>query len=94
AAVLSEALVVACGIALTPRGVFDRRLVRTLLLALVSGGVMAVVSRLLHPFMSPFVSAPIAVVAYGLALWGSGGLEKEQIARIKGFVARKLARAR
>jgi O-antigen/teichoic acid export membrane protein len=94
AAVLSEALVVACGIALTPRGVFDRRLVRSLLLALVSGGVMAIVARLLRPFMSPFVSAPLAVIAYGLALWGSGGIEKEQMDRIKGVVARKFARSR
>ena len=94
AAGVSEALVVICGIVLTPRGVFDRRLVRSLSLSLVAGGVMALVAHLLRPYASPFISAPIAAAAYAGALWASGALDQDQMAQLKAMLGKKFSRAR
>jgi O-antigen/teichoic acid export membrane protein len=94
AAVISEGLVVACGLALMPRGIVDRVLVRTLFLSFVCGGVMALVAYLMRSILPAFVAAPIAVVTYGIALWATGAIEKSQIAQIKGVISRKFARAR
>jgi O-antigen/teichoic acid export membrane protein len=93
AGVLSEVLVVACGIALAPRGIFDRRFARSVLLALLSGAVMALVARGLRS-ISPFVAAPLAVLAYACALLVTGGIDKAHIASARAAIARKLSRAR
>jgi O-antigen/teichoic acid export membrane protein len=89
ATVISEAIVVGCGIALAPRGVFDRRLVRSILLALVAGGAMAVTARLARPLTS-FVAAPISVLVYGAALLMTGAIEKEQADDVRSYLGRKL----
>jgi hypothetical protein len=94
AAVISEAIVVGCGIALLPRGIFDRALAKSLFLALVSGGLMAVTAHFLRPVLSPFIGAPIALVVYGAALYFTGALDKAQVAQIKATIGRKLSRAR
>jgi Na+-driven multidrug efflux pump len=94
AAGISEALVVICGIALTPRGVFDRRLVRSLMLSLMSGGVMALVAHLLRPYVSPFASAPAAAAAYAGTLWVSGALDEDQMAHLKAVLGKRFSRAR
>jgi len=64
ASVVSELIVVACGVVLMPSGMFDARLRRTLFFALISGLAMALVARLLHA-LSPFIAAPLALLAYG-----------------------------
>jgi O-antigen/teichoic acid export membrane protein len=93
AGVLSEVLVVACGVALAPRGIFDRRFARLLALALVSGAAMAVVAHALRAINS-FIAAPIALCAYGVALVLTGAVEKQQIQSARAIIARKLSRAR
>jgi O-antigen/teichoic acid export membrane protein len=93
AGVISEALVVACGIALAPRGIFDRRFARSVGLAVLSGLAMVLVASALKS-ITPFVAAPLAVLAYGAALLATGGIEKAHVAAIRGFVGRKLSRAR
>lgn len=93
AAVASEAVVVGCGIALTPRGVFDSKLVRSILLALASGGAMALVSRLAQS-LTPWLAAPLSVIAYGVALWLTGGVDRDQIAAAKSTIFRKFSRNR
>ncbi len=93
ASVLSETVVVGCGIVLTPRGVFDRRLMKSLALAAVSGGVMALVAHLARPINS-WIAAPIALLAYVVALFFSGGIEGEQLDRAKRFFSRKFSRPR
>ena len=92
AGVVSEAVVIVCGLLMLPKGVIDKRLARSLLFAMVSGGAMALVARLLKGF-SPFLGAPLAVLAYGIALWATGGVEKQQVAAIRSFIARKFSRA-
>ncbi len=91
AAVVSEVFVIACGIALAPRGIFDRRFARSVLLALLSGAAMALAAQLLKS-INPFVAAPFAVAAYVIALVASGGVEKAQLTAARAFVARKLSR--
>jgi len=94
AAGISEAFVVACGIALTPRGVFDRRLVRSLALSLVAGGVMTVVAHLLRPYVSSFISAPLAAATYAATLWLTGALDQDHMAQLKGMLGKRFSRAR
>ncbi len=93
AGVLSEVLVVGCGIVLAPRGIFDRRFAKSVFLALVSGAAMALVARALKS-ITPFVAAPIAVLVYGGVLVVTGGIEKTYVTAARGFISRKLSRAR
>lgn len=91
AAVVSELVMVTGAIWLMPRGVFGRSFVRQLVPLVVAGGSMAAAAYLLA-WLTPFIAAPISVFAYVAALWLSGGLEPEYVARIREFFARKLAR--
>ncbi|HEX4447052.1 MAG TPA: oligosaccharide flippase family protein [Polyangiaceae bacterium] len=89
--VMSEVLMVAAGIWLSPAGIFDRRVVRGIGLAVVAGGAMVITARLLSG-LTPFVAAPIAVIAYFACLILTGGVEKEQLAAVRELLAKKLAR--
>jgi len=91
--ILSEVLVVAFGIWLAPRGIFDRPFFRTFALSLASGVVMVLVARLTQP-ISPYVGAPLAVAAYGIVLLLVGGIEKDRIDALRAAVTRRLSRAR
>jgi len=93
AAVAAEVMVVGVGIALTPKGVFDRGVVKTLLLAMVSGAAMALVAHLCKS-ITPWVVAPLSLVAYVVAALVTGAIEKEQLAAGKAFVQRKVSRGR
>jgi O-antigen/teichoic acid export membrane protein len=90
--VLSEAVVVGCGIAMVPRGVFNWELGKSLLLASVSGAAMALVAWLTKP-ISLFLAVPAAVLTYAVAAWLTGALQPSTIDMLKGFVRRKLSRA-
>jgi O-antigen/teichoic acid export membrane protein len=90
---LSEFAVVICGVVLAPRGVFDRKFMRVFLLSLASGAVLVGVSRLTAP-LGPFISGPLALIAYVLTLWATGAIEKETLERLKQTVQRRLTRAR
>jgi Na+-driven multidrug efflux pump len=91
AGVVSEVLVVSAGLFLIPKGIIDKRLGRSILLALVSGMAMAGVAYATRS-ITPFVAAPLAVMAYGIALFVTGAIEKDQIAAIQGAISRRLAR--
>ena len=91
ATVVSEVVVLLCGIWLAPRGIFDRRFWRSLGPALASGVAMVIVARLLSA-MSSFVAAPVAVAAYVACLWITGGLDDNLTAELRQFVASKLSR--
>jgi O-antigen/teichoic acid export membrane protein len=93
ASVVSEVIVVGCGLVLMPRGVFDARLRRTLYFAMLSGVAMIVVARLLRS-VTPFVAAPVAVLAYAGALWVTGEIDRSHIAKVKNTLSRKLSRNR
>jgi O-antigen/teichoic acid export membrane protein len=89
---VSELLVIAGGLVLLPRGILDRGFVRSMAMAILSGGAMAGSAYLLSNRVSPFVAAPISVVVYVVALWASGGIQRAQIEMITGFFRRKFAR--
>jgi O-antigen/teichoic acid export membrane protein len=91
--VLSEVLMVGVGIWLLPRGTFDRSVVKGLGLAAVAGVAMTATARLLSG-ITPFVAAPISVVAYCGCLLVTGALEKDQLDKLKGAVQRRMARFR
>jgi O-antigen/teichoic acid export membrane protein len=91
ATVVSEVFMVAGAIWLAPRGIFDRSVLRGLGLAAVAGCAMAATARLLSG-ITPFVAAPLAVVAYVACLSVTGGLDKAQLAALRGFVTKKLNR--
>jgi len=93
AAVVSETIVVVCGLWLIPGGVFDAKLRRTLLIALLSGAAMALTARLLRS-VTPFVAAPLASLAYAGGLWAAGEIDRSHVARVTDVVRRKLSRAR
>jgi hypothetical protein len=84
---------VGVGIWLLPRGTFDRGVVKGLGLAAVAGVAMTATARLLSG-ITPFVAAPISVVAYCGCLLVTGALEKEQLDKLKGAVQRRMGRFR
>jgi O-antigen/teichoic acid export membrane protein len=91
--VVSEVLVVGCGIALSPRSVVDRTFLKSFVLALLAGGAMAAVGLLLKP-VSLFLAVPAAGLAYVIVAWFSGAVQPATIEAIKATLARKLARVR
>jgi O-antigen/teichoic acid export membrane protein len=90
--VLGESLIVACGLWLSPRGVFDRSLAKSMLLSAVAGAVMVGLALATKRF-SLFVAIPLSLIGYGLTAWLTGAIEPSTVAKLKGFVARKLGRA-
>jgi O-antigen/teichoic acid export membrane protein len=93
AAVVSELIVVGCGLWLMPRGVFDAKIRKTFFFALVSGLAMALAARLLKS-VTPFVAGPIAVLAYVCALWATGEVNRSHFENIKGALVRRFSRGR
>jgi O-antigen/teichoic acid export membrane protein len=78
AGAISEALLIAAGIVIMPRGVFDRGLAKTLALAVLSGAAMAGAAFALRG-LPPVVAAPLSVVAYAVAAYVSGAVSKQQV---------------
>jgi O-antigen/teichoic acid export membrane protein len=93
ATVLSEVMMVVVGIWLLPRGIFDRSVLKGIALAAAAGAVMAVTARLLSG-ITPFVAAPLSVVAYFVCMRATGGLDKEHVEMLTGAIARRLKRRR
>jgi Na+-driven multidrug efflux pump len=89
ASVASEALMLLAGLLLIPRGILDRRLGRSILLALLAGTAMAAVAFAARR-LSPFLGAPLAAGAYLGTLLLTGAIDKDQLAGIRSMVARKL----
>jgi Na+-driven multidrug efflux pump len=85
ASVTSEALMIGAGIWLLPRGIFDRALIRGLLLAIVAGAAMVGAARVLSGLTS-FVAAPVSVLTYVGCLWAMGGLNKDQTEILRSMI--------
>jgi O-antigen/teichoic acid export membrane protein len=91
--VLSEVIVLACGVYLAPRGLFDRQFWKSLGPAAFGAVAMIAVSRALRP-ISSFAAAPIAVSAYAGVLWVTGGVDATLVAEFRRIIEPKLARVR
>ncbi len=92
AAVVSESLVVIGGIALVPRGILDRSVLRTIALTLLSGAAMAGVALVLKDRTSPYAAAPVAVSAYIAVALISGAITKPQRDAVLGALRQRLQR--
>jgi O-antigen/teichoic acid export membrane protein len=92
AAVISESLVVIAGMAILPRGVLDRSLLRTVGLAILSGAAMVAVAFALKDRISPFLAAPVAGLAYIGAALATGAITKSQRDGVLNVVRRRLGR--
>jgi O-antigen/teichoic acid export membrane protein len=90
--VVSEVLMLAAGVWLAPRGLIDRTLVRTFGLTVVSGLAMAGVARLLHG-ITPFVAAPLALMAYAACCWATGAIDPQVAEVFRNTVLRKFSRS-
>lgn len=93
AAGVSETLMITAGIVLMPRGVLDRSFFKTLALTFLSSGAMVGAAFALRVLPS-LLAAPLTVIAYGVALYLTGAVSREQLADLVGAVRRKLLRNR
>jgi O-antigen/teichoic acid export membrane protein len=87
----SEVLMVTSGVILTPRGVFDRALLRSLARALAAGGAMALAAWALSG-LNPFIAAPLSAAVYVGAQWALGGLGAAELQTLRAAVLRRVAR--
>lgn len=92
AAVITEVLVIAGSIALLPRGVLNRSVLRTLVLAVLSGVPMVAVALVLEGRITPFAAAPVAVLTYCAAALTSGAITRSQRDAVLGVLRRRFAR--
>jgi O-antigen/teichoic acid export membrane protein len=93
ATTLSELVVVACGVFLAPKGVFDLRFGRAILFALLAGiamGGFAYVTR----DINSFIMAPVAVAVYVGALFLTGGVDKQDRETMWRYLEPRLRRFR
>lgn len=94
AAAISESLMVAAGIWLTPKAVFDRGLAKSLALSMLAGLCMAAVATGLRRLTAAsLLTAPLALLSYGLALYWTGAVQPEQVASVQAFLRRKLRKS-
>jgi O-antigen/teichoic acid export membrane protein len=89
AAVISEVLMVAAGVALLPRGIADWLLARRVLLALLAGGIMWITAHLLRG-LTPWFAAPLSVLSYLLAARGLGAIDASQSQAVRALIARRV----
>ena len=91
ASVISETVMIGFGAALVPSGVLDRRLRNVIILALVSGAAMMLMAWITKP-LTPFLGAPLSLLAYAGVLRLTGGVDATQVATIRRTLGRSLAR--
>jgi O-antigen/teichoic acid export membrane protein len=85
--VLSELIVVSCGVVFSARGLFDGTLLKSIGLSLVAGAAMLGVAIALKP-VSVFVAVPAACLVYAALAWFGGALQPETKDMIRGKLER------
>ena len=88
----NEVLLLASLYWLCPKGVFDRRFLRTLLLAMLAGGAMCG-SALLLGRLPILVSAIVSVAVYGVCMWATGGFDAALVDMLRQSLGRRFRRA-
>jgi O-antigen/teichoic acid export membrane protein len=91
ASVLSEIIMVIAGAKYAVSGLFDRAFGLSVARTVAAGGAMTAVAVLLR-WLTPFVAAPVALIAYFGCLLAVGGVSKHQIASVRDAIARKVRR--
>jgi len=88
---LNEVFLIVSAYFLTPKGVFDRRFGRALLLTGLAGAAMCG-SALVLARLPLLLGAIASVAAYGGCLWATGGLDSNLVAALRQSLGRKFAR--
>jgi O-antigen/teichoic acid export membrane protein len=86
--VAGEVLMLAVGLYLLPRDIFDRSYWRSYASVAAAGVVMAAIALALS-WVTPYAAAPVALLGYLACLWLTGGLDKKQIALLTSVVRRR-----
>jgi O-antigen/teichoic acid export membrane protein len=73
---------------LAPKGLLDAGVAKQLARSLAAGAGMLAAARLCSNF-TPFVGAPLALLAYLALLWLLGGVEREQVLAVRGALLRR-----
>jgi len=89
--VLSELLMLACGVFILPRGVFDSAFAAGIGRVVVGGCAMTA-AALLTSSLSPFIGAPLGIIAYALTIAGLGGADEDTKRTIKAILLRRAGR--
>jgi len=90
AAVVSEATMIVCGLALLPKGIIDVKLKRVIALTVVAGVGMVVIAQAAKP-LGPLVAAPLSLGVYASGLWLTGAIDKHQVSAIVNAALRRRA---
>jgi Na+-driven multidrug efflux pump len=85
---VSEALMVGIGIWLLPRGALGMKTLKSLLSALAAGGAMALVAWIMSGLHVLF-AVPVALAAFVVVAWVTGGFDKKQVELVRGVIRRK-----
>jgi O-antigen/teichoic acid export membrane protein len=88
AAVLSEVLMLGCGIYILPKGIFDRAFANGIGRALLAGCAMAG-TAMACAGLGPFIAAPASVLTYAAAIYLLGGIDRETLLMLRSIVRRK-----
>jgi O-antigen/teichoic acid export membrane protein len=88
AAVAGEFLMVAAGLYLLPKDIFDRSYWRSFGSIAASAAVMVMVALLLSG-RSPYAVAPVALLAYVACLWLTGALDRKQVEYLYSLLRRR-----
>ena len=88
----NEVFLLACLYWLCPKGVFDRRFARTVLLALLAGAAMCGAALLLGR-LPMVVSAVVSVAVYGACMWTTGGFDAALVDALRQSLGRRFRRA-
>lgn len=88
---LAEAVMLAGGLVLIPKGILDRSLLRELGRGVAAGAVMAGAAYALR--MLPWVGLPVSVLAYVGAQAALGGLTRDLVGQLRSIASAKLGRA-
>jgi O-antigen/teichoic acid export membrane protein len=91
--VVSELVVVACGIVFATRGLFDATLLKSIAMALVAGAAMLGVALLLKP-VSLFLAVPAACLVYAAVAWYGGAVQPSTADMIRDKLGRVLGKLR
>lgn len=90
--VASEVFMVGIGLWMLPRGVLRWTMLRVILSTMAAGAAMTAVAFALRA-VSPFVVAPLALVAFAVVLWATGGLNSEQLQFLRSVASRRRRKA-
>ncbi|HVR18191.1 MAG TPA: oligosaccharide flippase family protein [Polyangiaceae bacterium] len=91
AGVVSDVVMVGAALLMVERGIVDRSLVAVVAKALVAGCAMVGLG-VATTWLTPFVAAPLTVVAYFAFMYLIGGIHKSELAIAKNAVMRRLSR--